>query len=133
MWAQIYRIIDANFNRVKEGLRVVEEYYRFIDNNKDYTHKIKTIRHKLSQILISNNLLKECINARDAAGDVLSDDMTETEKTRDSVDAVLFANFQRVKEGLRVLEEYLKLISGEIAIEIQRIRFNVYELEQCRV
>jgi len=47
MEKSIYRIIDANFNRGREGLRVIEEYCRFYLNNSQLSGRAKQLRHLL--------------------------------------------------------------------------------------
>jgi len=125
---KIYRVIDANFNRVKEGLRVIEEYFRFIIENPEVTKNIKQIRHELSQI-VDEKMLKECVRQRDVENDFISKEFIETEIFRKDAKAVVCANFQRVKEGLRVLEEYIKIVDAKKAQEIQGLRFRVYQEE----
>ena len=46
-----YRIIDANLNRLREGIRVVEDIFRYIYNDKELSTKLKNLRH-LSRVKI---------------------------------------------------------------------------------
>ncbi len=62
---KIERLIDANINRLKEGLRVVEDICRYIHNDRNITSKIKELRHKL-QTMYSVDRLKY----RDVIGDI---------------------------------------------------------------
>ncbi|MCM8763460.1 MAG: thiamine phosphate synthase, partial [Candidatus Omnitrophica bacterium] len=48
---EIYRIIDADINRAKEGLRVCEEVVRFILNSPSLTLEFKKIRHGLDNTI----------------------------------------------------------------------------------
>ncbi|MHC4087152.1 MAG: thiamine phosphate synthase, partial [Planctomycetota bacterium] len=41
----VYRIIDANFNRSREAIRVVEDYCRFALNSVLLTERAKQFRH----------------------------------------------------------------------------------------
>ena len=43
-----YRIVDANFNRAREALRVMEEYCRFALNCEPLSGRAKQMRHELS-------------------------------------------------------------------------------------
>ena len=43
---RIYRVIDANLNRLKEGLRVVEDIKRYVFDDAEVAYKIKSLRHK---------------------------------------------------------------------------------------
>ncbi|MBU0650320.1 hypothetical protein KKC59_00260 [bacterium] len=126
----MYRILDVNFNRTREGLRVIEEYFRFIDNNQEYTSQIKEIRHKITQLIISNSIQDKLLQARNVKDDFLAGDYTEKEGDRKDSRDVLFANFQRVKESLRVIEEYGKILDPELGEKAQELRFQVYEIEK---
>ena len=45
------RMIDANANRAREALRVLEDYARFGLDDKDLSHELKNIRHLLTEAL----------------------------------------------------------------------------------
>ena len=124
---KVLRILDANFNRAREGLRVCEEIARFVLDDRDLTDKFKKARHRLTDLLISLDI-KSLTAARDSAHDVGKDIKVEVEKRRDLTD-VLLANIQRVKEALRVLEEFLRLIDKD-AQGLETLRFNIYTLEK---
>ena len=49
---RIYQIIDANLDRAREGLRVLEDWARFALGKEKYVEKIKNFR----QILGKNHL-----------------------------------------------------------------------------
>ena len=125
----IDRIIDANINRAKEGLRVCEEITRFILNNRTLTAHFKKIRHKIDTLLkllaSSRNLLK----ARQSIDDV-GKTIHWGELKRKNYQDIFAANIQRVKESIRVLEEFSKLKNTNIAIEFKNIRYGIYELEK---
>lgn len=126
----IYRIIDANTNRLKEGLRVCEEVTRFVLNNKTYTLHLKTIRHQVDTIIRSLSIKNSPLIERDSQSDVGRKVTTKTEKARfDSAD-IFFANIQRVKESLRVLEEFTKLLNVEISMGFKELRYKIYEIEK---
>ena len=42
----LYRILDVNFNRSKEGLRVCEDLCRYIWNQRTLTRAFKDVRHE---------------------------------------------------------------------------------------
>lgn len=125
---KLYRVIDANFNRAKEGLRVCEDICRFMHNKKVATRKYKDIRHQLTQI-ISRFPLVGIIQARDTAQDV-GRRSTSIEFRRKTVDDIFYANSQRVKESLRVLEEFAKLVDKKSAENIKKLRYKTYALEK---
>ena len=124
---KVLRILDANFNRAREGLRVCEEITRFILDDKDLTERFKKVRHRLTDLLISLDI-KSLTAARDSIRDVGKNLRLEQEKRQD-LTAVFLANIQRVKEALRVLEEFSKFIDKD-AQGLEALRFNIYTLEK---
>ena len=65
------RIIDANINRLGEGLRVLEEFARMTLNDKVLTQRLKDMRHKT--VKIDSELHKLLLGARDSGEDVGSE------------------------------------------------------------
>ncbi len=125
-----YRIIDANFNRSREGLRVMEEYARFALNDSSLTEKIKNIRHQLAQ-LVGKLPQRKLLDNRDTPGDVGTTITLESEARRDNIISVIKAASSRVSEALRAIEEYTKTSSHpEIATGIEQLRYLSYELEK---
>lgn len=126
----INRIIDANINRAKEGLRVCEEITRFILNSRSLTTHFKRIRHKINAVLKklfpNNNII---IKDRESLKDV-GKEIYINELKRSGYQDIFFANIQRVKESIRVLEEFTKLINIDIAVEFKKIRYCIYEIEK---
>lgn len=123
------RIIDASANRAREGLRVVEDYVRFVLDDPGLTRRLKDVRHRLAHALggFGPELLA---SARDTRGDVGTHIMTDTERSRENTRAVLTANFRRTAEALRTLEEYAKLVDEWIAGRFEVMRYDVYTLEK---
>lgn len=114
------RLIDANLNRLKEGVRVVEEIARFIFNDANLSKKLKSVRHKAR---IPN--LLEALNEREVIGDVLR---TPKEVDKPNLEAIVIANFKRAQESARVLEEFAKL-DGTSEL-FKTIRYELYDLEK---
>ncbi len=96
---ELYRVIDANLNRLKEGVRVVEDIQRYRDNDKTLSLKLKALRHK-ARI----EEYKELLLYRDSVNDVLRSS-TKSELNRTDVTSIIAANFKRAQESSRVLEE----------------------------
>jgi len=119
------RLIDANLNRLREGIRVVEDIFRYIYNDKNIASKLKTLRHK-SRIDIYNELL----DSRDITNDVLKQSI-KSEQNRDNLKSILIANFKRAQESARVLEEFTKLISTDTSENFKTIRYELYDLEKA--
>jgi len=122
------RIIDANFNRAKEGLRVCEDVCRFIFNAKGPTRSYKTIRHRLTEIIAALKI-PDVICSRDIGGDV-GRRSASIEFKRKGVADIFYANSQRVKESLRVLEEFSKLRNKQLAEDLKKLRYKIYALEK---
>ena len=126
----ILRIIDANINRSMEGMRVCEEVTRFILDNQKLTAQIKRIRHRLQAGL--HKLTKDklyLLEKRNSLSDVGKKIHFKKRKRKDYRD-IFFANIQRVKESLRVLEEFLKLMNKNISAKIKQLRYEVYDFEK---
>ena len=127
----LFRIIDANFNRSREGLRVCEELARFVLNSPRLTSELKAVRHSISDITRSHRASASLLcDARDAAEDVGRVSHIPTEMRRAGYSDVCAANMQRVEESLRVLEEFLKLVDADASAECSRLRFKVYDIEK---
>ena len=46
----VFRVLDANLNRLREALRVIEEYFRFFSLDESIAVELKTLRHSLEEI-----------------------------------------------------------------------------------
>ena len=124
----LYRILDANFNRSKEGLRVCEDLYRYVWDQKTLTRAYKDIRHELTEV-VSTLDIQKVLEARHIQGDVgRRTSLSETKRA--DIKSVLWANSQRVKESLRVLEEVTKLMDVKVSANLKVLRYKVYALEQ---
>ncbi len=126
---ELGRILDASVNRAREGLRVIEDYVRFVLNDPGLTRRLKEVRHRLAQAErgLDSYLL---LGSRDTRDDVGTHIMTPSEQIREAPRAVLAANFKRIAESLRSLEEYSKLIDVWIAGRYEVLRYDIYTLEK---
>jgi len=127
--ADIYRIIDANRNRVKEALRVCEEVLRFSANNSKLTREIKEIRHRIDSALMRFGENEVLLKHREAYRDV-GKFVHPCELQRKTCKDIFFANIQRAKESARVLEEFSKLINKKASGEFKKARYRIYEVEK---
>lgn len=126
----VNRIIDANINRAKEGLRVCEEVARFILNSRSLTSRLKKTRHEIQGLsgklpIALPALLKERKSLSDVGKNIYSGELNRKD-FRD----IFFANIQRAKESARVLEEFSKLIHIGSAVGFKRIRYEIYDIEK---
>ena len=124
-----YRILDANINRAKEGLRVCEEISRFHLKDTQGTKRFYALRHRLTRILNASRLTPRLLYAYRNAKDDPGKDFCAA-RTPKTFKAIFLANAQRVKEALRVCEEFLKLLDKDASRKIQRLRFSFYDLEK---
>ncbi|OPX84219.1 MAG: Thiamine-phosphate synthase [Pelotomaculum sp. PtaB.Bin104] len=123
---ELFRIIDANLNRAREGIRVVEEISRFYLNDHDIFIKLKGLRH---QLIEGEKSLGICAITSRKSGSDVGNKPHPMENVRGDLREILEANANRVEESLRVLEEFSKIqgYSGEL---FKKARFSMYELEQ---
>ena len=125
------RIIDANANRAREALRVLEEAARFIVEDADLSHQLKTMRHDFTTAI---KPLDHLIFHRDTAGDVGTTLTTEAEQTRDHLNDIIRAAGSRLAEALRAIEEYAKLdsqdpdASASLAQTAEKLRYQSYDI-----
>lgn len=122
------RILDANANRAREALRVVEDYARFVLDDGQLSAKLKQLRHDLATA--TAGFVDEAILHRDTPGDVGTANKTAAEQSRDDLNHVITAAGKRLGEALRTIEEYLKTADASRAAQVERIRYAFYDIEQ---
>jgi len=121
------RIIDANLNRLNEGLRLLEDVARFLLNDATLSTRLKSLRHELSEDIPP--IRKALLSARDASGDVAA--FADEDMVRSDIPAIVAANARRVTESLRVLEELAKLPDSKLdPSRFKHARFAVYTIER---
>lgn len=126
--AEVVRILDASLNRASEGLRVVEDYVRFILDDRRLTEQFKQIRHDLAAAGAALPLADRHA-ARDTLADVGTTVTTAAEGQRTDAWAVCVASLQRLKQSLRSLEEYCKVDLPAVAVQFESLRYRLYTLE----
>jgi len=115
-----HNLLDANVNRVREGLRVLEDISRFILADNNLMECAKNIRHNIKNLLdIPDSLL---VLSRTPNEDIGRGRIVPK---RVDLPAVVSANAKRAEEGLRVLEEFST--RGD---EIKEFRYDLYTLEK---
>ncbi|MGD0463920.1 MAG: thiamine phosphate synthase [Tepidisphaeraceae bacterium] len=124
----ILRLIDANANRSREALRVLEDYARFVLESEDLCTDIKGLRHELSQAL--RPWQDEAIIHRDMPGDVGAAIKTDSEQQRSDLAAVIIAAGKRAGEAMRAIGEFLKTASAADATKIESLRYRFYDIER---
>jgi len=125
----VYRIIDANFNRAREALRVIEEFSRFALNSALLTERAKRLRHKLSEC-ISRLDASRLIASRDTLSDVGVCSKVDTQFSRGNLGDCFTAGCKRLTEALRTLAEVVRIENEPVAEEIEAMRYAAYTLEK---
>ncbi len=123
------RLLDANINRAAEGLRVLEDIARFAFDQQELSAELRSLRHTLRGLFKGQE--DALLSSRDSADDVgkITSKQGCTDQ-RNSLRDTAQANFKRVQEAGRVIEEMLKT-QGEYqdGKRVEQLRFTVYELE----
>lgn len=124
------RMLDANVNRAREGLRVMEDAARFGLDDAALCGELKAIRHDLRAALDAAGVVySDLMAARDTPGDVGTTIATEAEGRREGMRGIAAAAGSRSGEALRVIEECLKArgARAEAARAVEAIRYRAYE------
>src|SRR5262249_54285171 len=124
------RVIDASANRAREGLRVVEDYCRFVLDDAVLCGELKRLRHDLAAAL-EHLAPQTLLEARDTAADVGTQISTASERSRAAPLDVARANLKRLGESLRSLEEFAKVLSPRVAESVERLRYGAYTVEKA--
>lgn len=121
---ELLRVVDANLNRLKEGIRVIEDIARYVHNDKELSTALKNLRH---QCRIEP--LEALLESRDSINDVLRPTM-QSEMNRTDLRSIVIANYKRAQESSRVLEEMYKIVDPHLSERFKQIRYELYTLEK---
>ncbi len=125
------RIIDANANRAREAIRLLEDLARFSLDDAALSARAKSIRHGLTAALTASVGPKALLVAeRDTPGDVGTSISVSSEFERACALELASAAGSRLGEALRAIEECLKLEAPTHSTDIERLRYEAYELER---
>ena len=122
----VWRLLDANANRAREGLRIVEDTARFILDKPEAAKALRGMRHQLDELVRSH--YKKLLAARSVETD--SGRSNPAKPYKGGIPALLAANFKRCEEALRVLEEYGRVMSSKAVKGAQALRFEIYKWEK---
>jgi thiamine-phosphate pyrophosphorylase len=120
----VYRLLDANLDRAREGLRVLEDWARFGLDRADLVARCKDLRQRLGSCHADRFKL-----ARHAATDPATGMAHPAQAERLSPGQVLAANAGRAQEALRVIEEFARSGEPQLAHEAAAVRYELYDLE----
>lgn len=121
---RVARLIDANLDRAREGLRVIEDWCRFGLDRDDLVVPLKDWRQRLGQ-----QHHDRYRRARSTATDVAAGLGHPAQASRSTAQAIVKANASRVQEALRVLEEFGRNLDPDLASISAEIRYGLYDLE----
>lgn len=125
------RLLDANVDRIVEGLRVVGEVLRFVAEDAKLTGAVRTLRRDVVAVVHSVPHMRERrVSARDSVTDVGRS--LPSSPYRDLVD-LIEANWSRVQESLRTLEEIGRACYPGWAERLAPLRYEAYTLEKHTV
>ncbi|MFN9717437.1 MAG: Clp protease N-terminal domain-containing protein [Planctomycetota bacterium] len=131
-----WRALDANLNRGREALRVLEDFARFIVDDEQCSAELKSMRHEIveAEVLLIRKAKHvgagDLLSHRDTSGDVGTSITASGERQRNSIAALVMANCRRLQEALRSLEEFGKLACPQFAGIVKQLRYRSYVIEQ---
>lgn len=124
---KLFRLIDANINRVCEGVRVLEDITRFYDDDRLLSSRLRNFRHVLRKRL-SDDILISTRNIKTDVGCTITKNSTCDDKS--TLFELKLANMKRVQEGIRSIEESLKVVDQyDDAKFFESLRYESYDLE----
>jgi len=121
---RIYQIIDANLDRAREGLRVLEDWARFGLGKEKYVEKIKNFRQ-----ILGKNHLEVYKKSRNHIEDKCKGLTHQEQFNRKTSEQIISSNSARVQEALRVIEEFSRLQNHELSKIASEIRYEIYTVE----
>ena len=121
---RIYQIIDANLDRAREGLRVLEDWARFGLGKEKYVEKIKNFRQ-----ILGKNHLEVYKQSRNHIEDKCKGLTHQEQINRKTSEQIISSNSARVQEALRVIEEFSRLHNHELSKIASEIRYEIYTIE----
>jgi len=125
----MYRILDANLNRVREELRVVEEYLRFVREDPRGAWRLKSWRHRLREMIDALGP-EALLRARAADADVGKDFPSPSQSAKLDPVSITIAGLKRLQESLRAIEEYAAAINSAVSRTAGGMRFEIYQYEK---
>jgi len=121
---RIAQIIDANLDRAREGLRVLEDWARFALGRKDLVKSFKNFRQILGKHHL--NVYKD---SRNFVNDKCAGLSHPEQLKRNNTSSIISSNAARVQEALRVIEEFSRDHNQNLCKLSSEIRYEIYNLE----
>ena len=133
------RLIDANANRAREGIRTAEDYIRFTLAETVWARELKEIRGDITKFVLTHFTNEQLVASRNSVADSgRAAVTTETvgsfaEHPKSFSQTVAQRGLKRGQEALRVLEEYLRAKFPSTAEQFSKFRYRLYDAEQWLV
>ena len=121
---RIAQIIDANLDRAREGLRVLEDWARFGLGRKDLVKSFKNFRQ-----ILGKHHLKVYKESRNFINDKCAGLSHPEQFKRGNVSSIISSNSARIQEALRVVEEFSRNHNYNLCKIASEIRYEIYNLE----
>tara|TARA_Y100001933_G_scaffold142923_1_gene141792 strand:- start:121 stop:1176 length:1056 start_codon:yes stop_codon:yes gene_type:complete len=121
---RIAQIIDANLDRAREGLRVLEDWARFALGRKDLVKSCKNFRQ-----ILGKHHLKIYKNSRNFINDTSAGLSHPEQAKRNNASSIISSNAARVQEALRVIEEFSRDHNQDLCKISSDMRYEIYKLE----
>ena len=121
---RICQIIDANLDRAREGLRVLEDWARFGLGKADLVIRIKNFRQ-----ILGKNHCEIYKRSRNHIKDQCKGLSHEEQSNRKNPNQIISSNSARVQEALRVIEEFSRDHNNNLSKIASDIRYEIYDLE----
>ena len=121
---RISQIIDANLDRAREGLRVLEDWARFGLGKEEFVIRIKNFRQ-----ILGKNHLEIYKTSRNYIEDKCKGLSHPQQINRKSPEKIISSNSARVQEALRVIEEFSRNHNNKLSNIAAKIRYEIYTLE----
>lgn len=127
----VERVLDANLNRAREALRVLEDHERFVRDAGGAAARLKALRHELAEVCRRGGLGAELVGSRESGADV-GKETRAADQARAYADlgGLVTANCKRLEEALRSLEEFGRVRAAALGAAFGRLRFRAYEIEK---
>jgi len=127
----LLRIIDANANRAREALRIMEDAARFGLNHAPLAATLKSLRHDLRAAIDSLAGIDrtDLLASRDTPADVGTSISTPAESARDGLRGIALAAGSRLTEALRAIEESAKALGADHR-PFEALRYRAYTAEK---
>ena len=121
---RVFQIIDANLDRAREGLRVLEDWARFGLGGNNFVAKIKNYRQ-----ILGKNHLEVYKQSRNYIEDQFKGLTHQEQNNRKTPEQIICSNAGRVQEALRVVEEFSRLHNHKLSKIASEMRYEIYSLE----